>query len=57
MVSVYKPPGQGATYFLNWLSQIIEIYSITCEKQDIIGDFNLSPDNKCIRKFVSTCVT
>ena len=29
VVSVYKPPAQDTTYFLNWLSQIIDFYSIT----------------------------
>ena len=33
VVSAYKPPAQGSTYFLNWLSQIIDFYSITQEKQ------------------------
>ena len=52
MVSVYKPPAQDATYFLNWLSQIIDFYSITYERQVIIVDFNLTPDNKSMREFV-----
>ena len=51
-VSVYKPPAQDVAYFLKWLSQIIEFYSITYEKQVIIGDFNLTPDNKSTREFV-----
>ena len=46
VVSVYKSPVQDATYFINWLSQIIDFYSITYEKQVIIGDFNLTPDRK-----------
>lgn len=33
VVSAYKPPAQDSTYFLNWLSQIIDFYSITQEKQ------------------------
>ena len=52
VVSVYKPSVQDATYFLNCLSQIIRFYSITYEKQVIIGDFNLPPDNKSMREFV-----
>ena len=52
VVSVYKPAAQDATYFLNRLSQIIDFYSITYEKQVIIGDFNLTPDNKSMREFV-----
>ena len=52
VVSVDKPPAQDATYFLNWLSQIIDFYSITYEKQVIIGDFNLTPHNKSMREFV-----
>ena len=52
VVLVYKPPAQDATYFLNWLSQIIDFYSITYEKQVIIGDFNLTPDNNSMREFV-----
>ena len=51
-VSVCKPPAQDATYFLNWLSEIIDFYSIKYEKQVIIGDFNLTPDNKSMREFV-----
>ena len=45
VISVYKPPSQNATYFLHWLSQVIDFYSITYEKQVIMGDFNLTPDN------------
>ena len=52
VVSVYKPAAQDATYFLNRLSQIIDFYSITYEKQVIIGDFNLTPDNNSMREFV-----
>ena len=52
VVSVYKPPGQNAIYFLNWLCQIIDIYSTFYEKQVIIGDFNLTSDNKSMRDFV-----
>ena len=51
VVSVYKPPLQDATYFLNWLSQIIDFYSITYEKK-IMTDFNLNPDNKSMRELV-----
>ena len=32
LVSVYKSPAQNKTYFINWLSQIIDFYSITYEK-------------------------
>ena len=46
LINLYKPSAQDATYFLNWLSQIIDFYSITYEKQVIIGNFNLTPDNK-----------
>ena len=52
VVSVYKPPAQEATYFLNWLSQIIDFCSSTYEKQVIIGDFSLTPDNRGMREFV-----
>ena len=50
VISVYKSPAQDATCFLNWLSQIIHFYSIMYEKQVIIGDFNLIPDNECMRE-------
>ena len=52
MVSVYKPPTQDATYFLNWLSQVIDFYNVTYEKQVLIGGFNVTPDNKSMREFV-----
>ena len=48
-LSVYKPPAQDATYFFNWLSQIIDFYNVTKEKQVIMEDFNLTPDNKTRR--------
>ena len=55
VVSIYKPPVHNVTYFLYWLSQIFDFYSITTrEKQVIIGDFNLTPDNKSIIK-TTTC--
>ena len=52
MVSVYKPPAQNLTDLLNCLSQFIDFYNITYEKQVIIGDFNLTPDDKRMREFV-----
>ena len=52
VVSVYKPPAEDATDFLNWLSQIIDFYSITYEKQVVMGDFNLTSDNKSMREFL-----
>ena len=52
MVSVYKPSPQDGTYFLNWLSQILDFCSTSYEKQVIIEDFNLNPDNKRMRKFL-----
>ena len=52
MVPVYKPPVQYRTYFNNWLSQIIDFYSITYEKHVVIGDFNLTPGSKSLREFM-----
>ena len=52
MVPVYKPPVQYRTYFNYWLSQIIDFYSITYEKQVVIGDFNLTPGSKSLREFM-----
>ena len=52
MVPVYKSPVQYRTYFNNWLSQIIDFYSITYEKQVVIGDFNLTPGSKSLREFM-----
>ena len=52
MVPGYKPPVQYRTYFNNWLSQIIDFYSITYEKQVVIGDFNLTPGSKSLREFM-----
>ena len=56
MVSAYKPPAQDATDFLNGLSQIVDFYSVKYEKQVIIGDFNLTPDNKSMWELV-VCIT
>ena len=36
LVSVYKPPAQDATYFVDWLSQIIDFHSIMYREQVII---------------------
>ena len=55
MVSVYKPPAQNLTYLLNSLSRIIDFYSITYDTQVVIGDFNLTPDNKRMRAFMNLC--
>ena len=52
MVSVYKHRALDATYFLNWLSQIIDFFSIMYEKQVIIRGFNAAADNKSMREFV-----
>ena len=52
MVSVYKHRALDATYFLKWLSQIINFFSIMYEKQVIIRGFNAAADNKSMREFV-----
>ena len=36
VVSVYKPPAEDTTYFLNWLSQIVDFHGIRYGKQVII---------------------
>ena len=43
--------------FFNSLSQFVGFYSIAYEKQVIIGDFNLTPDNKSMRQFIWIYVT
>ena len=53
MVSVFKPPAQNVTYLLNWLSQIIDFYSIAYEKVSVTGDFNSTTDNKIISEFIN----
>jgi len=51
LISVYRPPKQSASYFLNFLSEFILYYS-TYDSIIINGDLNLEPDSPVLSNFL-----
>ena len=50
IIFIYRPPKQDISYFLTWLSDLIDVYN--SERCIVIGDFNLDPQNKQIVAFM-----
>ena len=46
IVGVYKPPGQRKSVFLESLSERLSIYLDTHENVILLGDFNMTPEDK-----------
>ena len=53
LLSIYQPPNQNINFFLNKLSEALDIYSKYYENIFIFGDFNASPENSDMIDFVS----
>lgn len=54
MVSIYRPPSQNSEYFLNAFIDIIDYFSRMCDNHLAIGDFNLEPNDLCIKSFLNS---
>ena len=53
-IRFYKSPSQNENYFLNILSKIISKQICQYENVMLIGDFNLTVNNKNLRMFMNT---
>ena len=49
--TIYRPPRNNITYFLNVLSEAIDFYSKTHDNMIIIGDFNAEPQDQGMDNF------
>ena len=45
LLSIYRPPNQSINFFLDKLSEALDIYSKHYENICILGDFNATPEN------------
>ena len=54
LFGLYKPPSQNEDVFLNSLSNALEKYLQKYENIILIGDFNMTPKNKNLQKFLNS---
>ena len=52
VVSLYRPPKQSLSYFLNSLSKLLDFYHRTYNKILVMGDFNAEPDVPIMASFL-----
>ena len=50
----YIPPSQSERYFIDHLSKTLGQLPCKYDKTVLIGDFNLTIDNKSLEKFMTT---
>ena len=53
-VGIYRPPSQNEKYFIDHLSKTLGQLSRQYDKTVLIGDFNLTIDNKSLENFMTT---
>ena len=53
-VGMYRPPSQNEKYFIDHLSKASGQFSCQYDKTMLIGDFNLTIDNKSLENFLTT---
>ena len=53
LLSIYRPPNQNINFFLDKLSEALDIYSKHYESICIFGDFNATPENNNMINFMS----
>ena len=53
LLSIYRPPNQNINFFLDKLSEALDIYSKHYENICIFGDFNATPENNDMINFMS----
>ena len=51
-VGIYRPPPQNEKYFIDHLSKTLGQFSCQYDKNMLIGDFNLTINNKSLEKFL-----
>ena len=57
LLSVYRPPNQNISFFLDKLSEALDIYSKHYENVCIFGDFNATPENNMINFMSNQCLS
>ena len=53
-IGLYKSPSQNENYFLDILSKVLSKQTCQYENVMLIGDFNLTVNNKNLRLFMNT---
>ena len=53
LLSIYRPPNQNINFFLDKLSEALDIYSKHYDNACIFGDFNATPENNHMINFMS----
>ena len=53
-VGIYRPPSQNEKYFIDHLSKISGQLSRQYDKTELIGDFDLTIDNKSVENIMTT---
>ena len=54
IVGAYKPPEQSKSVFLESLSKSLSIYLDTCKNVILLGDFNMTPQDKNLQLFADS---
>ena len=52
LISIYRPPKQSLSYFIKNLTSLVDFYSKDYKNILINGDFNASPENPDIQRFL-----
>ena len=50
---IYKPPVQNDLFVLNKTRIVLYIWSKSCDKFRLVGDFKISPNNWNLKKFIN----
>ena len=53
-IGIYRPPSQNEKYFIDHLSKTLGQLTCQHDKTVLIGNFNLTIDNKSLENFMST---
>ena len=53
-VSIYKPPLQSNSHFLDTLNDLLDFYSDIFDNKVVFGDFNLEPTNPVMINFMDS---
>ena len=53
-IGICRPPSQNEKYFIDHLSKTLGHLTCQYDKTILIGDFNITNDNKSLENFIST---
>ena len=53
-IGIYRLPSQNEKYFIDHLSKTLGQLTCQYDKTILIGDFNITNDNKSLENFIST---